>query len=35
MARLAPEIVRGGESVRSVFAILNSCTRRDPDELDA
>nr|CAB3484743.1 unnamed protein product [Digitaria exilis] len=31
---LAPEIVRGGESIRSVFAILNSRTRIDPDEPD-
>uniref|UniRef100_A0A0E0H1N7 MDR-like ABC transporter n=1 Tax=Oryza nivara TaxID=4536 RepID=A0A0E0H1N7_ORYNI len=29
---LAPEIVRGGESIRSVFAILNYRTRIDPDE---
>ncbi|EES12287.1 hypothetical protein BDA96_06G116700 [Sorghum bicolor] len=32
---LAPEIVRGGESIRSVFAILNSRTRIDPDDPDA
>jgi ATP-binding cassette, subfamily B (MDR/TAP), member 1 len=32
---LAPEIVRGGESIRSVFAVLNSRTRIDPDEPDA
>ncbi|VAH33056.1 unnamed protein product [Triticum turgidum subsp. durum] len=32
---LAPEIVRGGESVRSVFAVLNSRTRIDPDEPEA
>uniref|UniRef100_A0ACD5USD1 Uncharacterized protein n=1 Tax=Avena sativa TaxID=4498 RepID=A0ACD5USD1_AVESA len=31
---LAPEIVRGGESIRSVFAILNNRTRIDPDEPD-
>lgn len=29
---LAPEIIRGGESIRSVFAVLNSRTRIDPDE---
>lgn len=32
---LAPEIIRGGESVRSVFAVLNSRTRIDPDEPEA
>ncbi|CAL5031661.1 unnamed protein product [Urochloa decumbens] len=32
---LAPEIVRGGESIRSVFAILNSRTRIDPDDPEA
>ncbi|XP_062185761.1 ABC transporter B family member 19-like [Phragmites australis] len=32
---LAPEIVRGGESIRSVFSILNNRTRIDPDEPDA
>ncbi|KAG2572561.1 ABC transporter B family member 19-like [Panicum virgatum] len=32
---LAPEIARGGESIRSVFAILNSRTRIDPDDPDA
>ncbi|CAD6263479.1 unnamed protein product [Miscanthus lutarioriparius] len=32
---LAPEIVRGGESIRSVFAILHSRTRIDPDDPDA
>nr|CAD1826415.1 unnamed protein product [Ananas comosus var. bracteatus] len=29
---LAPEIIRGGESIRSVFSILNRGTRIDPDE---
>ncbi|CAL9109399.1 unnamed protein product [Musa acuminata var. zebrina] len=32
---LAPEIVRGGESIRSVFAILNRGTRIDPDDPEA
>ncbi|CAL5068216.1 unnamed protein product [Urochloa decumbens] len=32
---LAPEIVRGGESIRSVFSILNSRTRIDPDDPEA
>ncbi|GJN02705.1 hypothetical protein PR202_ga20083 [Eleusine coracana subsp. coracana] len=32
---LAPEIVRGGESVRSVFSVLNSRTRIDPDDPEA
>ncbi|AQK44036.1 ABC transporter B family member 19 [Zea mays] len=32
---LAPEIVRGGESIRSVFSVLNSRTRIDPDDPDA
>ncbi|KAG6533780.1 ABC transporter B family member 19 [Zingiber officinale] len=32
---LAPEIIRGGESIRSVFAILNRGTRIEPDDLDA
>ncbi|CAA6658776.1 unnamed protein product [Spirodela intermedia] len=29
---LAPEIVRGGESIRSVFSILDRATRIDPDD---
>ncbi|KAJ6843704.1 ABC transporter B family member 19-like [Iris pallida] len=29
---LAPEIIRGGESIRSVFSILNRATRIDPDD---
>ncbi|RWW22617.1 hypothetical protein GW17_00013173 [Ensete ventricosum] len=32
---LAPEIVRGGESIRSVFAILNRGTRIEPDDPEA
>ncbi|XP_073010384.1 ABC transporter B family member 19 [Typha latifolia] len=32
---LAPEIVRGGESIRSVFSILNRGTRIDPDDPEA
>ncbi|XP_020577107.1 ABC transporter B family member 19 [Phalaenopsis equestris] len=32
---LAPEIVRGGESIRSVFSILNRSTRIDSDDPDA
>ncbi|CAL9050617.1 unnamed protein product [Musa banksii] len=32
---LAPEIVRGGESIRSVFAILNRGTRVEPDDPEA
>ncbi|KAG8082126.1 hypothetical protein GUJ93_ZPchr0014g46599 [Zizania palustris] len=31
---IAPEIVRGGKSIRSVFAVLNNRTRIDPDEPD-
>ncbi|KAJ1273096.1 hypothetical protein BS78_06G254100 [Paspalum vaginatum] len=29
---LAPEIVRGGESIRSIFGILNRATRIEPDD---
>ncbi|TVU16303.1 hypothetical protein EJB05_39860 [Eragrostis curvula] len=29
---LAPEIIRGGESIRSVFGILNRATRIEPDD---
>ncbi|KAI0494672.1 hypothetical protein KFK09_024814 [Dendrobium nobile] len=32
---LAPEIVRGGESIRSVFSILNRSTRIDSDDPEA
>ncbi|KAH9740061.1 ABC transporter B family member 19 [Citrus sinensis] len=32
---LAPEIIRGGESVGSVFSILDRSTRIDPDDPDA
>lgn len=32
---LAPEIIRGGEAVGSVFSILDRPTRIDPDDLDA
>ncbi|XP_008804465.2 ABC transporter B family member 19-like [Phoenix dactylifera] len=32
---LAPEIIRGGESIRSVFSILNRLTRIDPDDPEA
>ncbi|KAG1366428.1 ABC transporter B family member 19 [Cocos nucifera] len=32
---LAPEIVRGGESIRSVFSILNRVTLIDPDDPEA
>ncbi|XP_074587475.1 ABC transporter B family member 19 [Curcuma longa] len=32
---LAPEIIRGGESIRSVFAILNRGTHIEPDDPDA
>ncbi|MQL85301.1 hypothetical protein Taro_017824 [Colocasia esculenta] len=32
---LAPEIVRGGESIRSVFSVLDRVTRIDPDDPDA
>ncbi|XP_051141012.1 ABC transporter B family member 19-like [Andrographis paniculata] len=32
---LAPEIVRGGEAVGSVFSILDRCTRIDPDDPEA
>ncbi|KAG0499630.1 hypothetical protein HPP92_004321 [Vanilla planifolia] len=32
---LAPEIVRGGESIRSVFSILNRSTRIDADDAEA
>ncbi|XP_010937072.1 ABC transporter B family member 19 [Elaeis guineensis] len=32
---LAPEIIRGGESIRSVFSILNRATRIDPDDPEA
>ncbi|KAG6484975.1 ABC transporter B family member 19-like [Zingiber officinale] len=32
---LAPEIIRGGESIRSVFAILNRGTCIEPDDPDA
>lgn len=32
---LAPEIVRGGEAVASVFAILDRATRIDPDDSEA
>jgi ATP-binding cassette, subfamily B (MDR/TAP), member 1 len=32
---LAPEIVRGGESIRSVFAVLNRPTRIEPDDPEA
>lgn len=32
---LAPEIIRGGESVGSVFSILDRTTRIDPDDPDA
>lgn len=32
---LAPEIVRGGESIRSVFSILNRITRIDSDDPEA
>lgn len=32
---LAPEIIRGGEAVGSVFSILDRCTRIDPDDSEA
>ncbi|XP_071706745.1 ABC transporter B family member 19-like [Rutidosis leptorrhynchoides] len=32
---LAPEIIRGGEAIGSVFAILDRSTRIDPDDPDA
>ncbi|VAH38073.1 unnamed protein product [Triticum turgidum subsp. durum] len=32
---LAPEIVRGGESIRSIFGILNRATRIEPDDPEA
>ncbi|PIN19671.1 Multidrug/pheromone exporter, ABC superfamily [Handroanthus impetiginosus] len=32
---LAPEIIRGGEAVRSVFSILDRPTRIDPDDSEA
>ncbi|XP_077212704.1 ATP binding cassette subfamily B19 [Tasmannia lanceolata] len=32
---LAPEIIRGGESISSVFSILDRITKIDPDELEA
>ncbi|KAJ0043152.1 hypothetical protein Pint_19254 [Pistacia integerrima] len=32
---LAPEIIRGGEAVGSVFSILDRSTRIDPDDPDA
>lgn len=32
---LAPEIVRGGEAVGSVFSVLDRTTRIDPDDLEA
>ncbi|XP_008784383.2 ABC transporter B family member 19 [Phoenix dactylifera] len=32
---LAPEIIRGGESIRSIFSILNRGTRIDPDDPEA
>ncbi|KAK8942050.1 ABC transporter B family member 19 [Platanthera guangdongensis] len=32
---LAPEIIRGGESIRSIFSILNRITRIDSDDPDA
>ncbi|KAL6650844.1 hypothetical protein ACP70R_009769 [Stipagrostis hirtigluma subsp. patula] len=32
---LAPEIIRGGESIRSIFGILNRATRIEPDDPEA
>lgn len=32
---LAPEIIRGGESIRSIFSILDRNTRIDPDDPDS
>uniref|UniRef100_A0A1D1ZDP4 ABC transporter B family member 19 n=1 Tax=Anthurium amnicola TaxID=1678845 RepID=A0A1D1ZDP4_9ARAE len=32
---LAPEIIRGGESIRSVFSTLDRATRIDPDDPDS
>ncbi|KAL5724959.1 ABC-type xenobiotic transporter [Ranunculus cassubicifolius] len=32
---LAPEIIRGGEAVSSVFSILDRSTKIDPDDVDA